>query len=107
MKKIRSLGTTILRAMIVLVLGMLLAVSIIFALTIKNVSDTMASSNRNLSETIGENSSGYMAEQSQRHLLELARDKAEIADEVFSDFERSVCIVASVAEQIYSDPERY
>jgi len=107
MIKNRSLGRKILRAMIVLVIGMLLAAGTIFALTIKNVSDTLALSNESLSETIGEKSSAYMTEQSQNRLLELAGEKAEIADEIFSDFERGVCIVASVAEQIYNNPERY
>ncbi len=107
MMKDRSLGAEILRAMIVIVLGMLLAVGIIFALTIKNVSDTLGASNRSLNETIGEKSSAYMAEQSQNRLLEIAGDKADIADEIFSDFERGVSIVASVAEQIYANPELY
>ena len=103
----RSLGKRILRAMTALVIGMLLAGSAIFALTMKSMSDTLVSSNRNLSATIGEKSSAYMTEQSQNRILELAGEKAEIADEIFADFERSVCIVASVAEDIYSHPDLY
>ncbi len=103
----RTLGQKILRAMIVLVIGMLLVAGVIFAFTMKNVSDTLDSSSRTLNETIGDQSSSYISEQSQARLMELAGENAEIADEVFSDFKRSVCIVASVAEQIYAHPELY
>ena len=103
----RSLGRKILRAMIALVIGMLLAAGAIFVLTMNNVSGTLVSANQSLSETIGEKSSAYMTEQSQGRMLELAGEKAEIADKIFSDFERGVCIVASVAEQIYGNPELY
>ena len=107
MRKQKSLGTTILQAMVALVMGMLLAATVIFELSVKNFSDTIASSNRNLSETIGEKSSAYMADRSQERLLELARDKAEVADEIFFDFERGVQVVANIAEQIYAHPELY
>ncbi len=107
MNKNKSLGKTILSAMIVLELGMLLAGAARFSFTMKNISDTLVSSNQTLSSTIGEKSSSYMTEQSQNRILELAGQKAEIADEIFSDFERGVCIAASVAAQIYSHPEQY
>ena len=107
MKKNRTLGRKIQRAMIMLVIGMLLAAGIIFALTMNNVSDTLASSNQSLNETIGEQSSAYLTEQSQRRMMELAKEKAAVADGIFSDFERGVSNVASVAEQIYSHPELY
>ncbi len=106
MKK-KSLGRKILRAMIILVIGMLMVAGIIFTLTMKNVSDTLAESNRSLSETIGGQSSSYMTEQSQNRMQELAGEKAEIADEIFSDFKKGVCIAASAAEQIYNNPEQY
>ena len=105
--KNRSLRRKILFAMIALVIVMLLAAGTIFSLTMKNVSETLEASNRSLSETIGEKSSAYMTEQSQNRLLELAGEKAEIAEEIFSDFERGVYIVASLAEQIYREPGHY
>ena len=105
--KNRSLRRRILFAMIALVIVMLLAAGTIFSLTMKNVSETLEASNRSLSETIGEKSSAYMTEQSQNRLLELAGEKAEIAEEIFSDFERGVYIVASLAEQIYHEPGHY
>jgi sigma-B regulation protein RsbU (phosphoserine phosphatase) len=107
MKKQGSLGSKILAAMVILVIVMLLAAGTIFALTIKNASDTISSSNEHLSETIGGESSAYMTEQSQNRLLELAQEKAEIADELFGDFKRGVEVVASVAESIYNNPSAY
>ena len=103
----RSLGGKIRRAMIALVIGMLLVACGIFVLTMRKATDTLSASNRDLSETIGTSSSAYMTEQSQNRMLELAGEKATIADEVFFAFERGVSIVASVAEQIYDDPSRF
>ena len=88
MKQNHSLGRKILYAMTALVTGMCLAGGGIFALTMKNVTDTLVLSNRYLSTTIGERSSLYMAEQSQNRILELAVEKADIADEIFSVFKR-------------------
>ena len=107
MNKSKSLGRRILRAMTALVIGMLLVAAAIFAFTMKKTSDTLAVSNQNLSETIGDSSSTYMTEQSQNRMLELAEEKAQIADEIFLEFERGVRIAASAAEQIYSKPALY
>lgn len=107
MNKSKSLGRRILRAMTALVIGMLLVATAIFAFTMKKTSDTLAVSNQNLSETIGNSSSTYMTEQSQNRMLELAEEKAQIADEIFLEFERGVRIAASAAEQIYSKPALY
>lgn len=103
----KSLGRKILRAMIALVIGLLLVAGSIFALTMKKSSDTLASSNQSLNKTIGEKSSAYMTEQSQKRMLELAGEKAEIADQIFLEFERGVCVAASVAEEIYNNPGQY
>ena len=103
----KSLGRKILRAMIILVIVMLLAAGTIFALSIRNASETLSSSNRSLSATIGSQSSSYMSEQSQKRLRELAVEKAEIAEDLFTEFKRGVSIVATVAEGIYSDPSSY
>ena len=102
-----SLGKKILRAMTALVIGLLLLAGTIFAITAKKTSLTLASSNRDLSETIGEKSSAYMSEQSQYRMLELAKEKAEIADEFFLEFEHGVRAAATAAEQIYDNPSLY
>ncbi len=107
MEKPRSLGTKILFAMVILVVVMLMAAAGIFALTVKNASDTLSASNENLSDTIGKASSDYMTEQSLNRLNELAVEKAQIADGLFSDFMRGVNTVAAVAESIYADPDAY
>ena len=60
MTKNRSLGRKILLAMIVLVIGMVLAAGTILSLSLKNVSAALTVSNQNLRETTGERSSAYM-----------------------------------------------
>ncbi len=107
MRKNKTLGRKILLAMVVLVIGLLVIAGIIFVLTMKKASDTLAASNRNLSETIREKSSAYMTGESQNRMRELAENKAEIADALFFEFERGVCTAAAVAEEIYSHPEQY
>ena len=101
------MGKKILWAIIAVVIGLLLVAGIIFFLTMKKASDNMAGSNRILSETIREQSSAYLTGESQLRMMELAENKAEIADALFFEFERGVCTAASVAEQIYSHPEEY
>jgi sigma-B regulation protein RsbU (phosphoserine phosphatase) len=107
MKKNRSLGRKIQRAMIVLVIGMLLVAGTIFGVTMRKAVNTLAASNEALTETIGQSSSAYMTEQSQTRMLELAAEKAKIADEIFFEFERGVRIVADDAARIYNDPSHY
>ena len=107
MKKNRSLGRKIQRAMIALVIGMLLVASTIFGVTMRKAVNTLAASNETLTETIGQSSSAYMTEQSQTRMLELAAEKAKIADEIFFEFERGVRIVADDAARIYNDPSHY
>ena len=107
MKKNRSLGRKIQLAMIALVIGMLLVASTIFGVTMRKAVNTLAASNEALTETIGQSSSAYMTEQSQTRMLELAAEKAKIADEIFFEFERGVRIVADDAAQIYNHPSLY
>ena len=107
MKKNRSLGRKIQRAMIVLVIGMLLVAGTIFGVTMRKAVNTLAASNETLTETIGQSSSAYMTEQSQTRMLELAAEKAQIADEIFFEFERGVRIVADDAARIYNKPSLY
>lgn len=107
MEKPKSLSRKILRAMIILVIVMLLAAASIFFLTVNNASETIDSSNKSLSSTIGSQSSTYITEQSQIRLMELAVEKAEIAEDLFREFRSGVSIAASVAESIYGDPSAY
>ena len=107
MTKNRSLGRKILLAMTALVIALLVVAGTIFAFAMKRTSATLADSNKVLSQTIGEKSSAYMTEQSQNRMQELAGEKAEIADEIFLEFQRGVRAAASVAQQIYDSPELY
>ena len=107
MKKNRSLGRKIQLAMIMLVIGMLLVASTIFGVTMRKAANTLTASNEALTETIGQSSSAYMTEQSQARMLELAAEKAKIADEIFFEFERGVRIVADDAARIYNNPSLY
>ena len=107
MKKNISLRNRILAAMTALVLGILLVAGTIFSFTTKRASDAMAVSNKNLNETIEASSSTYMSALSQSRMLELARGKAEIADQLFSEFRQSVITAATIAEQIYNNPNQY
>ena len=95
MTKHKSLGRRILLAMTALVIGMLIVAGGIFALTMKKASNTLAEANRDLSETIGEKSWAYMTDESQSRMLELAKEKAKIADQLFLEFERGVSVAAS------------
>ena len=103
----KSLGKKILFSMIAVVLGMLLIFGSIFAMTMNNISRTLIESNQELSDMTGQMSSSSMAELTQKRLLELATEKANIADGKFSDFKRAVSVVATVVEQLYDDPDDY
>ncbi len=107
MSKNRSLSGKIQRDMVVLVLSLLFVATSIFGFMMLKVSNTLESSNRNLSETIGEQSSAYLIEQSQNRILEMAGEKAMIADGLFNEFKRAVMTVASVSEKIYANPGLY
>ena len=107
MTKNRSLGSKILVAMIVLVVVILAAEGIVFALTVRNATNMLTDSSRDLSETIMKSSSAYLSAESEELLMEMAGQKADVADLVFADFKRGVTTVASVAERIYGAPENY
>ena len=107
MKKNRTLGRKILSAMVILVIVMLLVAGLVFAIAMGRLSKSLAGSNTTLSETVEMKAAGYMTDQSQNQLLEIAAEKADIADAMFSEFERGVQAAATVAEQIYSHPDLY
>ncbi len=107
MIKNKPLGKKVQLSMLALVLGLLLVATSIFGFMMVKVLHTLASSNKDLNDTIGEKSSAYMTEASQNRMLELAGEKAEIADEIFLEFKRGVLTAASVAEHIYNNPGLY
>ncbi len=107
MKKISSLKYKILLSMIVIVLVMLLAVGIVLGITMKNVIGTLIDSNTNMAEISKKRSSASLTDNIRTSLLNLASDKASLADRSFSDFEQAVKTTASAAEKIYRDQEMY
>lgn len=107
MFKERSLGKKILYAMLAVVIVMLLLAVLIFGFTMKGIASQQEESSREMNRTIGQISSQYMSEQAEALLQDMAEEKAAIADGIFSEFERSVCEVAYVAEEIYNNPQQY
>ncbi len=106
-QKNKPLGKKILLAMLAVVGTMLLLALGIFAFTMHSLSRDQIESNAQLSETTGQISSEYMAEQTKSLLKDMAFEKAEIANAIFSEFERDVSAVAYAAEEIYHHPENY
>ena len=107
MFKVKSLGQKISMVMIGVIIVTLLIVGVIFMLSMKDISDVVVSTNHQVGESVKEISSSTMSEFSKERLLELAQDKASIADSFFIDFEKSVRIVAADAKRIYENPNRY
>lgn len=107
MFKGKSLGTKISMVMISVIIVSLLIVGFIFMASMKDVSDVVISTNREVGESVNEISSSSMSELSKEHLLEIARDKASLANSFFIDFERAVRIVAENTRRIYSNPGAY
>ena len=107
MFKIKSLGRKIALVMISILVVTLLIVGVIFMLTMKNISDVMINTNRDMGNSVTEMTSSSMSDLSQKRLLDMARDKASIADNIFYDFERAVRIIAADATRIYNNPDQY
>ncbi|MBE6116162.1 MAG: HAMP domain-containing protein [Erysipelotrichaceae bacterium] len=107
MFKVKSLGQKISMVMVGVIIVTLLIVGVIFMLSMKDVSDVVISTNKEVGESVTAISSTSMTEVSKQRLVELAHDKASIADGFFIDFERAVRIVAADAERIYGNPNRY
>jgi len=105
--KKRSLGTKITLTMMSVLAMMVLFMSGVLFMSMADISTTLSSANKEMGETSGEASLSSMTALMQERLLELAGDKADLADAMFRDFEQSVCVAAAAAEQIYADPEAY
>ena len=107
MSKFRSLKSKIFFAMITVVIAMLLLAGIVLTLSIRNISNTLYASNAEMAETSEEASLSSLTELTQDRLLELAENKAGIANHMFRDFEQAVLTVASAARRIYAGEEDY
>lgn len=103
----RSLRYKMFIAIISVVVIMLISISAMFFYNMDKIAKMLLASNREMSRTSNEMSSSSMDELSQVRLQELADNKADIANNVFTGYEQAVRILASSAERLYSDPERY
>ena len=105
--KNRSLRYKMFIAIISVVVIMLICISAMFFYNMDKIAKMLLASNREMSQTSNEMSSSSMDELSQVRLQELADNKADIANNVFSEYEQAVRVLASSAERLYSDPEQY
>ncbi len=103
----KSLRAKILTSMFVLVLGLMILSGVIFFFTSKNVSTTLTASNTESNGMIRKMLSTSMATLTEDRLLEMVSGKAELADGIFTDFERTVIVTADAAAKIYDHPETY
>ena len=106
-RKNQTLGTKISRTMIAIVIGILLCVGTITFLSMRNLSDAMISSNREIGITSSRETQSAMTETTRNSLLELAKNKASVANQMFLNFQKAVSIAASAAEKIYADEDMY
>ena len=100
MVKTHTLGRKILLSMVAIVLGMLIIAGLLFYFAAENLTEILTGSNIEISRTAGDMSYSSMSELTKQRMQELAAGKADLADGIFSDFKRSVQLVASVAENI-------
>ena len=84
MFKVKSLGQKISMVMVGVIIVTLLIVGVIFMLSMKDVSDVVISTNKEVGESVTAISSTSMTEVSKQRLVELAHDKASIADGFFN-----------------------
>lgn len=105
--KNRSLRTKMFIAIISVVVVMLICISAMFFFNMGRIADMLLDSNQEMSETSINMSSETIDDFSRIRLQELADDKAEIANNLFSVYEQAVCILAASAEKLYADPDQY
>ena len=105
--KNRSLRYKMFMAIISVVVIMLICISAMFFYNMDKIAKMLLASNTEMSRTSNEMSSSSMDELSQVRLQELADNKADIANNVFTEYEHAVRVLASSAERLYSDPEQY
>ena len=103
----RALWMRITAALLAVISLMSLFEALVFFLTMKNIETSLTASSRNLIDTAGDLSSESLSALSMNRLQELAADKAIIANEVFSDFERAVRTTAQLAGDFYANPNAY
>ncbi|MBO4888953.1 MAG: SpoIIE family protein phosphatase [Firmicutes bacterium] len=107
MAKNRSLQKKISLTMIMVMIVAVFCVAAVFFLTTKGLSDTALTYSERIGKTTGEKSAISMDELTQKTLMTLAENKADLADTLFAQFEQAVETAAFAAQKIYENPEDY
>ena len=102
-KKRYSLNAKISIAMIGVVLLTLLGVCAIVFSAMGTLMTTLLDSSQKIGNAAAEDSYSSMDEMTRTRLMELAAGRADLADTVFQDFEKSVIILAEAAGRIMTD----
>ena len=106
-KKNRPLRAKIAIAIIMVVLIALIGVGIVFLINTNRMSKYFIESGQQMSHTSRSMSSSSMETLMRKRLVELAEDKAELADRTFYEFRQAVSMVATAAEKLYADSDAY
>ena len=100
-KKRYSLNAKISIAMIGVVLFTLLGVCAIVFSAMGTLMTKLLDSSQKIGNAAAEDSYSSMYEMTRTRLMELAAGRADLADTIFQDFEKSVIILAETAERLY------
>ena len=88
------------------VLILLLGFVTVYIVSIRRVTRTLQDYNQDIIRTSADKSSASMNEVIRSGLLDLVRDKADLSDRTFSDFEKSIASIALATAKLYENPER-
>lgn len=103
--KKRPLKKKILMTIIILVLATLFVMSLVFGIMIFNLVRTTRDASEQMGNKAEEQSAVVMVTRTQERLSELAVDKANLADEMFVEFENAVVAAADAAGRVYDNAD--
>ncbi len=101
MNKSRSMKRKILLSMISIVLVLLVSLGVVLGVSLKNMTNTLIDSNQERAKISRERSSDTLTATIRDGLLNIARDKADLSDRIFSDSKQAVSAAATAASRIY------
>ena len=102
-----SLNKKISIAMTGVVLLTLFAVCAIVFSAMEHLTSSLLDSGKKIGETAAKDSYSSMYEMTSTRLMELAKGRADLADDIFLNFEKSVIILAKEAELLYDSEDSY
>ena len=105
--KKKSMLAKISRAMILVALITLIIVSIVFGGLIYTMRNDMIESNGQMGTMTESLSSESMTAQITEHILDMAENKADLADSTFSEFREDVEVLAAAAQMVYENAGEY